>query len=98
MSIRLIKLSPRVRRHRRLRARLAGTLARPRLAVYRSTKHIRVQIIDDAAGQTLVSCSDTELKETKGQTKTIRAGAVGAAIAAKAKEKNITVVVFDRGG
>ena len=75
---------------------MSGTSARPRLVVFRSLAHIEAQLIDDTVGKTLAAVSDRTLK-AKG-TKTEHATAVGAAIAAQAKTKNITVVVFDRGG
>ncbi len=92
--------SPRIRRHRRVRARLAGTAARPRLAVARSLKHISAQLIDDAAAVTLVAASDHELKDAarKGKKPVELAEAVGRLVAEKAKTKGISQVVFDRGG
>lgn len=89
-------ISARVIRHRRVRATLSGTAERPRLAVFRSVAHIEAQLIDDVAGRTLAMVTDRQLK-TKG-TKTERATAVGSAIAEAAIAKNITTVVFDRGG
>ncbi len=88
----------RARRHMRLRQKLSGTAERPRMSVCLTGKHIYVQFIDDVAGKTLASAS-TATAETKG-TKSNLAGAkkVGALAAQKAKEKNITTVVFDRGG
>jgi large subunit ribosomal protein L18 len=92
----------RVRRHIRVRHTVTGTPERPRLAVFRSLNHIYAQVIDDAAGHTLLAASDqdkdvrTALK--KGQKKSEVATAVGEALAKKAKEKGITTVVFDRGG
>lgn len=86
----------RFRRHARVRATISGSAERPRLAVFRSVAHIEAQLIDDVAGVTIAMSSDRLLK-TKG-TKTERAAAVGTAIAAQAKEKNISTVVFDRGG
>jgi large subunit ribosomal protein L18 len=92
----------RKRRHARVRQRVTGTAARPRLDVYRSLNHIYAQIIDDTADHTLVSSSDvdkevrTTVKET--QKKTEVATVVGEALAKRAKEKGITEVVFDRGG
>lgn len=86
----------RARRHRRVRARISGTAARPRLVVFRSLAHIEAQLVDDVAGRTLVAVNDRQLK-TKG-TKTERATAVGTALAAKAVAAKLTTVVFDRGG
>jgi large subunit ribosomal protein L18 len=82
----------------RLRQKLSGTAERPRMSVCLTGKHIYVQFIDDVAGKTLASAS-TVAAETKG-TKSNLAGAkkVGELAAQKAKEKNITTVVFDRGG
>lgn len=86
-------------RHRRVRAKLFGTHARPRLAVSRSVMHIQAQIIDDEKGATLVGISDQTLSTAKGKTtKSDRARAIGEAIAKQAREKGITKVVFDRGG
>lgn len=91
----------RIRRHARVRERVAGTPERPRLAVYRSLNHIYVQVIDDTAHRTLLAASDTEpeLKKTvAGKTKSQAAEIVGEAVAKKAKAQGITAVVFDRGG
>lgn len=92
-------LSPRKRRHVRVRAKVSGTPERPRLNVFRSSAHIYAQVIDDIAGHTIVAASDLEpaIRE-KGGTKTERAEAVGAAIAERAKSAGIDTVVFDRGG
>ena len=96
------KLSPRKRRHVRVRARVSGTQARPRLNVFRSSAHIYAQVIDDTAGHTVVSASDLEQAVVDlagdGATKTARAKAVGAVVAERAKEAGINAVVFDRGG
>ena len=87
----------RVARHERLRKKVDGTPNRPRLAVYRSLKHISAQIIDDTTGTTLVAASSLEKSlETKGNAD--GAKAVGAKLAERAKEKGISAVVFDRGG
>ena len=86
------------RRHIRVRRKISGTPECPRLCVYRSNSNIYAQIIDDVAGNTLVSCStlDKEIK-TKHANKEA-AKEVGTLIAKKAAEKNIEQVVFDRGG
>ena len=86
------------RRHLRVRRKISGTSERPRLCVYRSNNNIFVQIIDDVAGNTLVSCStlDKDIK-TKHANKEA-AKEVGTMIAKKAIKKNIKTVVFDRGG
>lgn len=86
----------RTKKHKRMRHHLKGTESRPRLAVFRSSRHIYAQIIDDSIGQTLV-CASTLDTEVNG-TKTDEARQVGAAVAKKALEKDITKVVFDRGG
>jgi large subunit ribosomal protein L18 len=88
----------RERRQDRIRRKVAGTEARPRLAVFRSGRHIYAQIIDDAKGVT-VAASSTLDKDLKGATDTVDgAKKVGTSIAAKAKAKQIENVVFDRGG
>ncbi len=75
---------------------MSGTAERPRLAVFRSLKHISAQLIDDMASKTLISVSDLTLK-TKGK-KSELAAAVGTELATKAKAQKISSVVFDRGG
>lgn len=85
----------RERRHRRIRAKVSGTAAIPRLSVFRSAAHITAQLIDDAKGTTLAYATD--LKIAKGN-KMERAQVVGKTIADAAKAKGITKVVFDRGG
>ncbi len=89
----------RLRRHRRVRQRLAGAAERPRLAVFRSGQHIYAQVIDDTQGRTLVAASslDAGLRSLEG-TKTVRAESVGKLVAQRAREKGIDTVVFDRGG
>ena len=91
----------RLRRHRRVRSKISGTAARPRLDVFRSAKHIYAQVIDDQNGVTLVSASSLD-KEIKGQNvsggNAEGAKLVGALVAKRAIEKGITTVVFDRGG
>lgn len=87
----------RKKRHARVRAKVSGTQARPRLNVFRSNSHISVQIIDDVARTTLVSASSVEMKIENGSN-VDAATKVGAEIAKRALEKNIKNVVFDRGG
>ena len=88
----------RLKRHKKIRARISGTPERPRLAVYRSNANISAQIIDDVAGVTLVSASTHE-KEFEGNCgNKAAAKRVGALIAERAAAKGITEVVFDRGG
>lgn len=89
------------KRHQTIRIKLSGTAEAPRLAVYRSTKHIYAQLIDDVQGVTIVSASsvDKDLKEKLGHGGNIEsAKAVGEAIAKKALKKGVKDVVFDRGG
>lgn len=88
----------RLKRHKRVRAKISGTAGCPRLNVFRSLNHIYAQIIDDAKGVTLVSASSLDKEfEGKGGNKEA-AKQVGLALAKKAAEKGITTVVFDRGG
>ena len=88
----------RLRRHRRVRGKISGTAARPRLDVFRSAKHIYAQVIDDEQGVTLASASSMD-KDFNAYGGNIEAAkAVGAAVAKRALEKGITEVVFDRGG
>jgi large subunit ribosomal protein L18 len=86
----------RLRRHRRVRRKISGSAERPRLAVFRSNRHIYVQLIDDAAARTLVAASDAEVS-VQGD-KTDAAKAVGTLIAERAKQAGIDRVLFDRGG
>jgi large subunit ribosomal protein L18 len=91
----------RVLRHERLRKKIAGTPGRPRLCVFRSLKHIYVQVIDDETGHTLLSASTLEksLAETlKSGSDQEAAKSVGRLIAERAIAKGITTVIFDRGG
>lgn len=91
-----LKSEKRAMRHKRVRAKVFGTSERPRLSVFRSNKHIFLQIIDDSQGRTIVSASD--LKTKKKSTKTEIAREVGKALAQEAVKKGIKKVVFDRGG
>ena len=91
------KNAERQRRHARIRRKVSGTAACPRLNVFRSNKHIHAQIIDDTTGKTLVSCSSVELKLELGSN-VEAAKQVGSEIAARALKKKIKQVVFDRGG
>ena len=93
------KAAGRARRHARLRKRVAGTTARPRLVVTRSSRHVFVQVVDDTVGKTLASASTMEidLRELDGD-KTAKARRVGELVAARAKDAGIDTVVFDRGG
>ena len=90
----------RITRHRRVRKKVHGTAVRPRLAVYRSNKHIAVQVIDDEAGRTLAAASTTENDQrAAGSGGSVAAATrVGELIAERAKSAGVTTVVFDRGG
>ena len=91
------KNAQRMKRHTRVRGKISGTPERPRLDVYRSNANIYAQIIDDVNGNTLVSASSVELKlENGGNVEAAKT--IGKTIAERALEKNITNVVFDRGG
>ena len=87
----------RLKRHKRVRAKISGTAACPRLCVYRSNANIRAQIIDDVAGVTLVAASSHEKEFENGGNKAA-ARRVGQLIGERAAAKGITEVVFDRGG
>jgi large subunit ribosomal protein L18 len=89
----------RTRRHRRVRKRVSGTAARPRLVVTRSLRQIYAQVVDDTSGRTLVSASslDATLRTASGDKKTA-AKAVGELLAQRAKDAGIVAVVFDRAG
>jgi large subunit ribosomal protein L18 len=91
-----------LRRKWSIRSRMFGTAERPRLSVFRSDKHIYAQIVDDYAGRTLASASSVKTEDRGGELKNggnvAAAKKVGLAIAAKAKEKGIAAVCFDRGG
>ena len=88
----------RLRIHKRIRRRVSGTNARPRLAVFRSVKHINAQVIDDGKSHTIVAASSTEKNETKNGGNLAGAKEIGKLVAERAKEKGIKAVVFDRGG
>jgi len=91
----------RLRRHARVRKHLAGTPDRPRLAVFRSLKHIYAQVIDDAAGRTLASASTVDrglAAEINDKPKREQAALVGRAVAERARASGVGTVVFDRGG
>jgi large subunit ribosomal protein L18 len=94
-----LRRSSRARRHLRVRKKVQGTAARPRLVVTRSTRHITAQVVDDTTHHTLVSASslDADVRGVEGDKKA-RAAAVGRLIADRAKAAGIDAVVFDRGG
>jgi large subunit ribosomal protein L18 len=98
------KITPRdarQRRHRRIRANLKGSAEQPRICVFRSLNHIYAQVIDDEAGETIVSSStliEDLKKKVEGKKKVDQAKLIGAAVAKEALGKGIKQVVFDRGG
>ncbi len=89
------KIEKRTRRHTKIRSTISGTSEKPRLAVYKSNKHISVQLIDDVKATTIASAHS---REVKGKTMMEKATLVGESIAVKALAKKIVNVVFDRGG
>ena len=93
------KSDARARRHARLRKKVVGTEARPRLVVTRSARHVFVQLVDDSKGHTVASAStlETDLRTFEGD-KTAKARKVGELVAERAKKAGIESVVFDRGG
>ena len=90
------KRRARIRRHARVRKHLSGTAGVPRLAVYRSNRHVYAQLIDDFASRTIASASDADVKS--GGDKTAKAKAVGELLAQRAKDAGVDRAVFDRGG
>jgi len=107
MDIRKIKRQKRIMRHRRVRAGVKGTANKPRLNIFRSNKHIFLQLINDGKDRTIVSASDLPVKGAKKkaktaskskETKTQAAFEAGKVLAVLAKEKKIKYAVFDRGG
>jgi len=93
------RTAARIKRHERIRLRVTGTAARPRLAIFRSLDQIYAQVIDDAAGRTVASASSLEsaLRATAG-TKSARAERVGSLLAERARAAGVSKVVFDRAG
>ena len=99
MITKLDKNASRKKRHARVRAKLSGTAARPRLNVFRSNKHLYAQLIDDMSGVTLASASTMEKDLNLESTSNVDAAKlVGELVAKRAVEKGISAVVFDRGG
>ena len=93
------KAELRDRRHRRVRRKVEGTPDRPRLAVYRSNRHIVAQVIDDTRGHTLAAASTVEKDFRQGATgNAVAAATVGKLVAERARSAGVTKVVFDRGG
>ena len=95
MKTTISKAQSRAKRHNRLRHKITGTAARPRLAVFRSNKFVYAQLIDDETQKTLAACDSRTIKSGTGVEK---AKEVGATIVKKATDAKITEVVFDRGG
>ena len=89
----------RARRHSRVRKKVVGTAERPRLVVFRSTRHVEVQVVDDTSGKTLASAStmEADVRAADGD-KTAKAESVGKLVGDRAKAAGVTTVVFDRGG
>ena len=92
------KQEARRRRHFRVRKKVTGTAERPRLAVFRSNRHISVQLIDDVQGHTIAAASTLEADQRDGAATIEGARRVGALVAERAKAEGISAVVFDRGG
>ena len=94
-----LRRASRSRRHLRVRKKVSGTTARPRLVITRSARHIYAQVVDDTAGRTLVSAStlDADIRTAEGDKKA-RASQVGRLVADRAGKAGISQVVFDRGG
>jgi large subunit ribosomal protein L18 len=88
----------RMRRHLRVRKKVAGTAERPRLVIFRSLKHIYAHLVDDATSKVLMGVADRSEGVTEAKGKTAKSFAVGEALAAKAKQAGIAKVVFDRAG
>ena len=88
----------RLRRHRRVRGKVAGTAERPRLAVFRSNKGIYASVVDDGAGRTVASATWMQLPKSFKGNKTEQAAEVGKLVAEKAKAAGVDAVIFDRGG
>ena len=93
------KSTARARRHLRVRKKISGTTARPRLVVTRSARHMVAQVVDDSQGRTIASASSMEVDvRSTSADKTARARKVGQLLADRAKQAGIETVVFDRGG
>jgi large subunit ribosomal protein L18 len=93
------KVEGRLRRHRRVRKKVRGTPERPRLSVFRSSRHVYAQVIDDVNGRTIASASTIEKDARTDATSTVDAAkAVGKRLGERAKAAGVTATVFDRGG
>ena len=95
---RLTVRESRVRRHRRVRGKVAGTAQRPRLVVFRSNRGIEAQLVDDETGRTVAAASWVGLAKSFKGDKSAQASEVGKTLAANAKKAGVEAVVFDRGG
>src|SRR3989344_3770051 len=93
-----IKKEKRITRHKRVRALVRGSKERPRLSVFRSNKHVFLQLIDDDKEKTIAGVSDKEVLRKKGMTKSDASYEAGKMLAEKAKKLGVTAAVFDRGG
>ncbi len=98
MSVASKKLKTRMRIKSRIRGKISGTAARPRLTVFRSNKQIYAQVVDDLSGKTLASASSRAIKEAQGVAKIEQAKMVGTKVAEVAKAAGVESVVFDRNG
>jgi len=98
MSVASKKLKTRMRIKARIRGKISGTAARPRLTVFRSNKQIYAQVVDDLSGKTLASASSRAIKEAQGVAKIEQAKMVGTKVAEAAKAAGVESVVFDRNG
>ncbi len=97
--MKISKLQYRARRRKSIRAKIRGTIEIPRVSVFRSNRHMFVQIIDDSTGKTILSNSiEPKMKNKARGAKTETAALIGETIAQKAKEAGISKIVFDRGG
>lgn len=101
MGVTNIRRLGRLKRKNRIRSKLSGTAERPRLCIFRSTKHIYAQVVDDVAGRTLAAASTLDAKALRNQefeNKVAKAAFIGKLVAERAKTNGIKSVVFDRGG
>lgn len=98
MKRKINKKETKIRRHRKIRAKIFGTATKPRVCVFISNKHLFIQAIDDNKGKTLVSVSDFELKKEKKENKMTIAKKLGLLLAEKIKKLKIHKIIFDRGG
>ncbi|MGB9848098.1 MAG: 50S ribosomal protein L18 [Minisyncoccia bacterium] len=98
MKRKISKKDKRIRRHKKIRAKIFGVANKPRVSVFISNKHLYAQVIDDNKGKTLISVSDFELKTDKKETKMTIAKKIGLLLAEKLKKLKIYKIVFDRGG